>query len=60
MGCPILDPLGKGAYKGAYVYFLAVIMEVTASPPFSTEADPREVHIVLAIDLEGVDGYCAI
>ena len=35
-------------------------MEVTASPPFSAEADPREVHIVLVIDLEGVDGYCAI
>ena len=34
-------------------------MEVTASPLFNPEAYPREVHIVLAIDLEGVDGYFA-
>lgn len=33
-------------------------MEVPAPPPFNAEADPREVHIVLAIDIEGVDGHC--
>ena len=37
-------------------------MEVPAPPPppFSAETDPREVHLVLAIDIEGMDGYCAL
>ena len=35
-------------------------MEVTASPPFSAGVDPREVHIVLVIDIQGVDGYFTI
>jgi hypothetical protein len=35
-------------------------MEVTASLPVSAPADLREVHIVLAIDIKGVDGYCTV
>jgi len=60
VGCPLLDYSGKAAYKGAYTYLMGGAMEVTASPSFSAAVDPREVHIVRAIDIEGVDGYCTI
>jgi len=35
-------------------------MEVTASPRFNAAADPAVVHIVRAINIEGVDGYYTI
>lgn len=58
VGCPLLDYSGKKAYKGAYIYFVAATVEVTAAPPFCAATDFNKVYIVLATNIESVDGYC--